>query len=223
MPMRESPVTNRSLPLISRLTFHASRFTYYASALALALVIIGYLGPWIPHKAVGLTVTGAELAGFARLFDSPHITRELFFTPLLAAAILLGLLVNRPTDKPPKQLLRILLTLLAALLALAALPPHQFLRDLGYRRQLMLALVGAGLALSTFLARRLPQRAWGVLVSLVALAGIIPALWQFARFRPLVATLYGRPVGVGWGLIVCAIGFALLLACGARCVRREDK
>lgn len=211
------PIARRLLPLTSYLLSHASRITYYALHFALVLVIIGYLGPWIPHKAAGLTVTGAGLAEFARLFGSPHIVHELFFTPLLAGAILLGLLVNQPTNKPTTPL-RVLLTLVAALLALGALPSYQFLRNLDYRCQLRLAGTGAGLALLTFLAGRLPRRVWGIFVSLAALAGIVPALWQYARFRPLVATLYDAPVGIGWGLIVCTVGFALLLAYGGTTV-----
>ena len=208
---------------ILRITYHVSRVTYCAFCFALALVIIGYFGPWVPHKAAGLTVTGAELADFARLFGSPRITRELFFTPILAAAILIGLIVNQPTNQltnqPTNQLtnqlpFRILLTLIAASLALVALPPYPFLRDLMYRSQLILAVVGVGLTFLTLLARRLPRWIWGILVSLLASSGAIPALWQFARFHPLVVTLYGRPVGVGWGSLVCAVGFALLLAWG---------
>jgi hypothetical protein len=179
--------------------------------LGLVLVLAGYFGPWVPHETAGLTVTGAEVAEFAKLFNSPRITRELFFTPPLAAAILLGFLINRPTNK---LLIRLFLTLAAALPALAALPPYQFLRDPGYHRQLILTVAGVGLTLLTFLVGWLPRRIWGALVSLVALAGAVPALWQFARFHPLVITLYDGPVGVGWGLILCAAGFALLLAGG---------
>jgi hypothetical protein len=51
------------------------------------------------------------------------------------------------------------------------------------------------------------------LIVLLAL-GILPALWQFAAFQPRVAALYKGAIGVGWGLIVCLIGFALLLVRG---------
>jgi len=40
-------------------------------------------------------------------------------------------------------------------------------------------------------------------------------VWQFALLRPLVVALYGAPLGLGWGLIACVAGFALLLAGGA--------
>ena len=54
----------------------------------------------------------------------------------------------------------------------------------------------------------------GLLAVLLVLGGILPALWQFAAFHPRVAALYDAALGVGWGLIVCVIGFVLLLVRG---------
>ncbi|MEE9615613.1 MAG: hypothetical protein V3T90_01230 [Anaerolineae bacterium] len=184
--------------------------------LGLALALVGYFGPWVPHESAALTVTGFELAHLTRLQGSPaSITPALFLTPLVAAAILLGLLANQPTNQltnqPTNKQTNKLLTLAAALLALAVLPPYQFILDAQYRGQLALAAGGLLLVLLTPLARWLPRRAWTVLVALVALAGAIPALWQFALLRPLVVALYDRPLGLGWGLVTCTAGFALLL------------
>jgi len=188
--------------------------------LGLTLAVVGYFGPWVPHKTAALTVTGFELTHLTRLQGSPvSITPELFLTPLVAAAILLGLLANQltnrptnePTSQPTHRLLRAFLTLAAVLLALAALPPYQFILDPQYRGQLILAASGLLLVLLTPLARRLPRRARGILVALLALAGAVPALWQFALLRPIVVTLYNGPPGLGWGLVTCSAGLALLL------------
>ena len=177
---------------------------FWLRLLGLIIIVTGYFGPWVAHETAALTVTGFELAHLTRLQGSPaSLTPELFLTPLVAAAILLGLLANQPTNK--------LLTLAAALLALAVLPPYQFILDAQYRGQLALAAGGLLLVLLTPLARWLPRRAWTVLVALVALAGAIPALWQFALLRPLIVALYNRPLDLGWGLITCTAGFALLL------------
>ena len=196
------------------LTIRNSQFAI--RLLGLALAVVGHFGPWIPHQAVALTVTGFELAEFAKVFPQVQsgvapVTRVLFLTPLVAAAILLGLLTNKLTNK----LTRALVILAAVLLALAALPPYQYLLDPGYRGQLILAAIGLILVLLTPLARYLPRRAQGILITLLALAGALPALWQFALLRPLVVALYGAPLGLGWGLIACVAGFALLLAGGA--------
>ena len=176
--------------------------------LGLALALVGYFGPWVPHESAALTVTGFELAHLTRLQGSPaSITPALFLTPLVAAAILLGLLANRPTNKPTNKLP----TLAAALLALAALPPYQFILEPQYRGQLGLAAGGLLVVLLTPLARWLPRRAWTGLGALVSLGGAIPALWQVALLRPLIVALYNRPLGLGWGLVACTAGFALLI------------
>jgi len=187
--------------------------------LGIVLALVGYFGPWVDHETVALTVTGFELAEFAKFFPQVHggvvpVTRELFLAPLSAAAILLGLLANQLTNKPTNKLTNKLLTLTAALIALAVLPPYQFILDPQYRSQLALAAGGMLLVLLTPLARRLPRRAWTVLVALVALAGGVTALWQFALLRPLVVALYNRPLDLGWGLVTCTAGFALLLISG---------
>ncbi|MEA3341045.1 MAG: hypothetical protein U9R15_13865, partial [Chloroflexota bacterium] len=83
------------------------------------------------------------------------------------------------------------------------------------RGHLILAAGGAVLVLLTIPSHRLSRRVWGICVMVLALAGAIPALYQFVLLRPLVAALYGAPLGLGWGLVACAAGFALLLLAGA--------
>jgi len=213
----------------------------------LVLVIAGYFGPWVGHKTAALTVTGPELSEFAKLFPQVQggvvpVIRALFLTPLVAAAILLGLLANqlinrqiskstnrqigkstnrqiskstnRQISKSTNRLPRTLLMLVAALFALAALPPYQYLLAPEYRGHLVLAAGGLLLVLLTPFAGRLPRRARSVLTALLALAGAVPALWQFVLLHPLVVALYDEPLGLGWGLVVCVVGFALVLISG---------
>jgi hypothetical protein len=182
----------------------------------LVLAIAGYFGPWVPHETAALTVTGFELAEFAKFFPQVRgglvpVVRVLFLAPVIAAAILLGLWINR---HDVRATVRVVGTGCAVVLALAALPPYQYLFDPSYRAQLVLAVAGVGLVLLTPLAHRLPQRGRGILTALLALAGGVPALWQFALLRPLIAALYGEPVGLGWGVVVCTAGFALVLGGG---------
>ena len=205
----------------------------------LVLVIAGYFGPWVGHKTAALTVTGPELSEFAKLFPQVQggvvpVIRALFLTPLVAAAILLGLLANQlinrqiskstnrqiskstnqQISKSTNRLPRTLLMLVAALFALAALPPYQYLLAPEYRGHLVLAAGGLLLVLLTPFAGRLPRRARSVLTALLALAGAVPALWQFVLLHPLVVALYDEPLGLGWGLVVCVVGFALVLISG---------
>lgn len=192
----------------------------------LVLAVVGAFGPWVGHKTAALTVTGFELAEFAKFFHQVQggvvpVVRVLFLAPVVAAAVLLGLLANQPARRLSAW--TVVLTLMAALLALAALPPYEYLLTADYRFHLVMALGGGALTLLTLLASRLPWRAWGVAVALLAWGGIVPAVYQFALLRPLVDELYGAPVRLGWGLVVCAIGFALLLAGGVWAAARPGQ
>ena len=175
----------------------------------IVLAVVGYFGPWIPHKTAALTVTGSELSWFAKPFA--HVIRELFVLPLIAAAVILGLSAQRLVARP---LARIGVVALDVLVILASMPVYDSIASPEYRGQLILMVGGGVLVVLTFFAPRLPRRVWGVLIALLALVGILPALWQFAAFHPRVAALYDDGLGVGWGLVVCVIGFVLLLARG---------
>jgi hypothetical protein len=217
--------------------------------LGLALVLVGHFGPWVAHRTAALTVTGFELAEFAKFF--PHVQggsvpmrRELFYLPFVTALLLLALLAGRSAtqrarSRNPFLSQSVIVPLCAAAVLLIALLPYSiidaarqalttpasFVPDPQYTGQLVLVIVGVVLMLLAPLARRLPRRAWGVLVALLALVGAVPPLYQFARLRPLVVALYDspRPSGLGWGLIVCVAGFVLLLAYGVLyAVRGED-
>ncbi len=186
--------------------------------LGLALVIVGYFGSWVPHKTAALTVTGYELSEFAKFFPPVQsgavpIVRALFLTPLVAAAISIGLLGNRPDGRTWNRLLAIGL---AGLLLLFALPPLNYILDSTYRPQLALVVIGGLLILLTLLTSHLSPRLRGSLSALLALTGAVPALWQFALLRPLVAELYDSSPGLGWGVLVCLAGFVLILLSGVR-------
>ena len=198
-------------------------------ALGLILVIVGYFGPWVPHKTAALTVTGWELAEFAKFFPQVQggtvsIARELFYLPFVTVCLLLALLAGRSATRPARWIVPLLL---AALLVAALLPysivdaARQALAtrvpvtlDPQYTGQLVLVVAGVALTLLTPLAWRLPRRIQSILIALLALAGAILPLWQFALLHPLVVALYAVPIGLGWGLIGCAAGFVLLLLSG---------
>ncbi|MDY7076446.1 MAG: hypothetical protein SXV54_05920 [Chloroflexota bacterium] len=192
----------------------------------LALVVVGYFGPWVPHDTAALTVTGFELAEFAKFFPQvqggvAHITRTLFYLPFVTILILLALFASRSAVRS----VRLVVPLLAAVLLVVALLPYSVVSgvrhvlttraplvlDPQYTGQLVLVVVGTALTLLTVLARWFPRRIQATLVVLLVLVGVIPALWQFVLLRPLVVALYDAPLGLGWGMIVCVAGFALLL------------
>ena len=206
--------------------------------LGLILVIVGYFGPWVPHKTAALTVTGWELAEFAKFFPQVQggtvsIARELFYLPLVMVCIWLALLASRSATR----LARWIVPLLFAALLIAALLPYSvvdaarqalatrapFVLDPQYTGQLILVVAGVALTLLTPLACRFTRRPQDTLIALLALAGAIPPLWQFALLHPLVVALYAVPIGLGWGLIGCAAGFVLLFLSGVLAAAIPDR
>jgi len=209
--------------------FRDSQVSHWLVWLGLVLGIVGYFGPWVGHRTAALTVTGFEMAEFAKFFPQVQggtlqLTRALFYLPLVTTAILLALAVGRSNVRGARWVV----SLIVAVLLVVALLPYSavdgllqaltaggpFVLDPQYARQTLLVAVGVVLVLLAPLARRIAARAWGIVVGLLALAGAVPALFQFARLRPLVVALYDRPLGLGWGLVVCVVGFVLLLAAG---------
>ena len=183
-----------------------------ARFLASALILIGFFGPWVAHRTAALTVTGYELSEFAKFFPQVQggvvpVRRALFITPVFAATISLALIGHRAKGRP---LLRFGGTVLAALVGLAVLPPYQSLLEPAYRLQLILVAIGLLLTLSTPLTSRFSEGVRSMLFLLVALIGVIPALWQYVLLHPLIGGLYEARILPGWGIIVCMVGFLLL-------------
>ena len=220
----------------SQFTIHNSQFAI--CLVGLVLVVVGYFGPWVPHRTAALTVTGFELAEFAKFFPQVQggvvpVTRVLFYFPLVVASVLLNLFVGRSTVRFVPWVVALCT---AALLLVALLPfsvvesaRHSlatgaaFAVDLSYARQLALVVVGIVLTLLVPLVGRLPRRVQSVLIILLALVGAVPALWQFVILRPLVAALYDESLGLGWGLIACEVGFGLLLLSGVSAVVSPER
>jgi hypothetical protein len=205
--------------------------------LGLVLAVVGYFGAWVDHRASALAVTGFELAEFAKFLPQVQggtvpITRELFYFPLVVTCVLLSLFaawsaVRSARLVVPLVLVAVLLAVLlpysvvdAARQVIASRVLFPIRMDPQYEGQLVLVLVGMVLTLLTPVARLLQHRWRVVLVALLVFIGIIPTLWQFTLFRPLVVALYDAPVGLGWGLVACVLGFALLLASVAYLGRR---
>ena len=178
------------------------------------MALVGFFGPWIPHRAVALIVTGFELSEFAKFFPevqarSVAVTRFLFLTPLTAGALIVALWTHA---QPRRWGTRLGLTLACALVAMAALPQFESLTAPDYRAQVLLALGGSLLVLVTPLTRRWSARVRSSLTAILAAAGLMIPVQQFAILHPLVVALYNRSVGVGWGLAACVLGFGVVIA-----------
>ena len=194
------------------------------AAVTLLIALAGYLGPWIPHKTAALTVTGFELAEFAKFFPQVQggtvpVDRMLFYLPLVAVAVLAAWYGVRWARWLPPVLVAGLVMLItpysvldAARLSITANAP--FTPDPAYLEQLLIVVGGAALTLAAYRVAGLPARVRRGLRLGLAVVSLGAALWQFALVYPLFAALYGHPTGVGWGVFVCAAGLVVAARLG---------
>jgi hypothetical protein len=180
------------------------------------LALSGYLGPWVPHRAAGLVVTGLDLGEYVKFLpevmaDSIKVQREAFYLPLFTASISLALLASR---RSAGWFIRTLAAFLCIPAALMMLPPAWSPTAMlapEYRLQaLAIALCCLTLFPGALANRFLPDRLVLALVSpLAVLAGIWPA-WGFLLVRPAIQGIYLAPVGLGWGFWLSLLGFLAL-------------
>ena len=185
--------------------------------LGLLLGLVGYFGPWVAHKAAALVLTGQDLGEFVKFLPDVRsgaitVQRELFYLPLFAGAVgLLAAASDRRLRFPWP--LRWLFVALAVPASLSMLPPA-WTPQLMLTSEFHLQAATIGLCLLLILLHPLLSRLRPALLEasalLLALAAAIVPGWQFARARPLIDAVYGRPVDLGWGLWVAPLGFFLL-------------
>jgi len=202
-------MTPRRLP-------HQTAGRIWLPLIAAGLVgLAGYFGPWVPHRASGLTVSGLDLAEYVKfipqvLSGNISIRREIFYLPVFAGSLMASLLASR---RALPRWLRVLLGLAAIPLALAMLPPAwspATLRLPEFRLQTAALLFCLLMPPAVIVTRYLPDRL--VLVLLAALAvptAILPA-WGFLQVRPAVAELYRQPLRLGWGFWAELLGFLFI-------------
>lgn len=207
----------------SQFKIHHSPFTILLLPLAALLTLIGYFGPWVPHRAAGLVVTGldvGELVKFLYPVQQGDIAlwREGFYLPLVAVSVGLGLFAWRREMGYP---LAVRLGMLAAALvaALNLLPPAWtpgLLLTPEFRLQTGAMACCLGLALVTPLAGLLPVRLSALVVLVLALAALYFPLAQFQWILPALADLYRQPLSPGWGYWVMGVGLVGMAYCVLR-------
>jgi hypothetical protein len=192
--------------------------------LGVTLALIGYWGPWVNHKTAALVLSGLDMAEFVKFLPgvragTEFMIRELFYLPLLAAALCLALIgSHRPWYYPLWA--RVIMVIMAIILAIIVLPPYPFIfQALGsdeFRRQFLMGAGCLAIIVGSLLYRRLPRAIVAGLLIVISLVGALPALWQFFSIRSALDTVYGQPIQIGWGLWLTVAGFLVVAGTGLR-------
>jgi hypothetical protein len=198
--------------LTARRTGRSRRIRWLVIMLAGLIGLIGYYGPWLPHKAAGLVVIGLDLAEYVKFIPEVAsgmiaLPRELFYLPLVAASIACSLFASR---RALPVWSRWLAALAAIPLALALLPPAWspgLLLQPEFRLQTIAMALCLLLVAGAPLLRELPDRPLLVAIGLLSLAAAIAPVWGFLQVHAAIEALYRQPLPLGWGLWVGAVGF----------------
>lgn len=183
----------------------------------LAMLVCGYWGPWVSHKAAGLVLLGYDLAEYVKFLGEFRagtlaVWRGWFILPAGAITLALALCIFHPALQ--LRWYGGLVGFAAGVLtSLTLLPPAWYpalLWTSEFRLPTVIMLAGlAALALAP--AWRLLPRRWCILlaagVNSLAVSG---AVWAFLRVKPAVDRVYGAPAPWGWGWMVMAAGALLL-------------
>ena len=185
--------------------------------LGIVLALIGYWGPWVNHKAAALVLSGLDMSEYVKFLaevkqGTKPVVRELFYLPLLAAALCLALLSADERANYSLWMRRLML-IAAIALALIVLPAYPFILQAPASAEFRWQFASSVLCLLFIIGCRFhrfssPVTAW--LVIGFALVGIVPPLWQFFSIRGAISRVYGRPVELGWGLGLTAAGFLIV-------------
>ncbi len=182
--------------------FHLRKIIY----IAVALMLLFYLFPWVINPGVSLSLGGYDLAEWASLHPAVRDTAPTLLTslllrlPLTCLALLIAFTVR-------SGLLPVMIVLIAAL---GLLPPPEFIKatnDPNYRQQAALAfftLIGSAIALSGRLARLHP---W--IAAAIGLLGAISSILGLLQSYNLMRDL-NLPTQIGAGGALLALMFVIV-------------
>ena len=187
--------------------------------LSALLTLVGYFGPWVPHRVAGLVITGLDLGEYVKFLPvvrSGEVTlwREGFYLPLVAVSLALTLAAFRREWRYGWPL-RALLLAGAGIAALNLLPPAWDQSTFGnpaFRQQIQALALCLGAAAFSPLLALLPHRVNRLLVLGLSLAALWFPARDFLRVLPAIRELYHQPLAPGWGLYLTVIGLLLLSA-----------
>lgn len=186
--------------------------------IALLLILLGYFGPWIPHRVSGLVITGLDLAEYVKFLPVVRsgqvaIWREGFYLPLVAVSLAASFAAFQQA-RWWRWPLRLLLLTIATVAALNLLPPawdQSTFSNPEFRLQIGTMGICLGLIVFSPLTALLPRIVPIGIVSLVGIAALWFPAHGFLQILPTIRELYQQPFALGWGLYLTVIGTILLL------------
>ena len=198
--------------LTARRTQHTRRIRWLAITLAGLIGLIGYYGPWVPHKAAGLIVIGLDLAEYVKFIAEVAsgriaLRREIFYLPLFAASVGASLLASR---RVLPFWSRWLVAAIAIPLALAMLPPAWnpgILLQPEFRLQTLAIAFCLMLVPGAMLLRGVPDRPILIVIALLSLTAAIAPAGGYVQVHAAIEALYRQPLALGWGFWVGTGGF----------------
>ncbi len=190
--------------------------------IALLLIFLGYVGPWVPHRVSGLVVTGLDLGEYVKFLPpirGGQITlwRAGFYLPLVAVSLAASFAAFQPYGQRHSWLVwpwRLLLLGLATVAALNLLPPawdQSTFTNPEFRQQIIALLVCLGVMATSPLWALVPRLLTAGTVILLSVGSIWLPLRGFLRVFPAIRDLYQQPLAPGWGLYVMVVGLLLLI------------
>ncbi len=190
--------------------------------LFLATALIGYLLPWAVAPSAPMTLNAYDLAEWASLHPLQRQTNPALLAPLelrlqlLILSVALGLLAVGRAQ-------RWLAFILILLLALAQLPPFEFIYDIrntNYSQQFRLAAISlvVALAAAPFNLRRLRPYA----LILLSILGIGSALHGAAQALDLLALL-GQGASAGAGLWICCLSYSGIIVVAVESLLEDQR
>ncbi|MBI1298863.1 hypothetical protein GC175_28350 [bacterium] len=185
--------------------------------LAAVVAFAGYVGPWVPHAAAGLVVTGLDLAEYVKFLHPIRsgelsVWREGFYLPLVAVSLALSLnAYHRDLCYPwPVKLLFLGIATVAALNLLPPAWSPAVLSSPEFRLQMLLLISCLGTVSISPILALLPRSLLGLIPAGVAVTALIVPVVQFWRVRPAIETIYTHAITPGWGMWMMILGLLAL-------------
>lgn len=175
--------------------------------LGLTAIFVGYFMVWLPGPSVGLQIIGMEVGEWIK-FLGVGASRNLFYLPPIVLGLTLALLAATWSNSRPQTWLMRAVAIAVSLLSFPAIaaiqlePPGEWLV-----RLLLIMLVALVAGIGSVVSPRSRFAPWPWLtMTIVLLLGVSLPTWEYFVVRVVFEEILRRPVGIGIGVWMNAVG-----------------